>query len=132
MTDKIMGAFEDLLQTYQQNYLSFRLTGNAANKTAYETAQQSINRYLDQLRASAQSNSDYVTGFLQDYAKTQSDIAKSQKVLQNAKMEGPKLQDDFTRQKMMEQELPPDNTTFYVKAGVVGAVAAVIVVVAFM
>ena len=77
MTDKIMGAFENLLQTYQQNYLDYRLTGNAAKKTAYESAQRSIEAYLSQLRGTLQSNTEYVDAFLQEYARTNADIVKS-------------------------------------------------------
>ena len=132
MTDKIMGAFEDLLQTYQQNYLEYRLTGNAAKKTAYESAQQSIESYLGQLRGSLQSNTEHVNAFLQEYARATPELTKSQQMLQKAKVEGPKLQDDFTRQKKLEEELPEDWTSFYIKAGVVGGIAVVIAVVGLL
>lgn len=123
-----MGDFQAMLSAYQQNYLDYKLTGDAAKKTAYEAAQQTIETYLQSLRASMQKNQTYVDTFLQEYAQTNPELVKAQQKIREARQEGPKAQDDLTRIKRMEPP-PMDWTPYYIKAGLVGGLAAVIILV---
>jgi hypothetical protein len=59
--------FIRLLSVYNDNYVAYRVTGNIANKTAYERALNEINRQIGTLQQTVGKDKDYIQGFLQTY-----------------------------------------------------------------
>jgi hypothetical protein len=124
-----MDAFAQVLEAYRTNYLEYKVTGNAANKTAYENAQIWLTQYLGSLNKQVQDSASYINGFVSDYARANPEIQKYTKDLANVRKEGPKLQDKYETSRLLDQEkeITPDWTAYYVKAvitaGLVGVVA---------
>jgi hypothetical protein len=126
-----MDPFQQVLDAYRTNYLQYKLTGNAANKTAYENAQTWINQHLRALNNQIQDSANYINGFVQDYSKANPEIQKYSQDLERIRNEGPKLQDHYQTAVLLSEEKTevPDWTSYYVKAvvaaGLVGIIAAV-------
>lgn len=126
-----MDGFAQMLEAYRSNYLEYKMTGNAANKTAYENAQTWITQYLASLNKQVQDSASYINGFVSDYARANPEIQKYTRDLAKVRTEGPKLQDKYETSRLLDaqKEEVPDWTAYYVKAfiaaGLVGVVAVI-------
>ena len=129
-----MDPFPQVLEAYRTNYLQYKLTGNAANKTAYENAQMWINQHLSTLNRQIQDSANYINGFVQDYSKANPQIQKYSQDLQRIRNEGPKLQDHYQTAVLLAEEKTevPDWTSFYVKATVAAGLVGIITAVSFV
>jgi hypothetical protein len=122
--------YRQALELYQKNYLEYKVTGNSAYKVAYENAEKWIQLYLKNLRNRVESDKEYVSNFLEEYARTNPELDSMRTNMQMIQQKGPELQDQYvTIKKGVETTPEPDSTYFYVKvvaiAGLLGIAAAV-------
>jgi uncharacterized membrane protein YkgB len=61
------GTFEELLQQYKSNYVQWISTGNDAYKTAYENAQDSIEKLVSAKQDSVESQKEDMNHFVNSY-----------------------------------------------------------------
>ena len=124
-----MTDYSNALGLYKRNYLQYKLTGNAAYKTAYETAQTWIDSYLKKLETDMTKDASYIDGFVKDYANTNPQLDEMKTKMATIRKDGPKLQDTYETLKKSDEEPPEDMTPYYVKgiavAGILGVIAAV-------
>ena len=87
--------FNSLIRSYSDNYIQYKVTGNARYKTAYESSQQGIDSILNQMENSVQESKKQISSmhesdienklseldqknkFLQRGLQTQEDIVKA-------------------------------------------------------
>jgi hypothetical protein len=133
MTDKIMNAsFDDALGIYRYNYVQYKVTGNAAYKTAYENALVWLDSYIAQKEGGLRQDNEYITGFVKDYKDTNPEMTKLQSKMKMITTEGPAQQDRYLTEHSLKSQPPPMNfTPYYVKVGVVAALTGVLVVLSF-
>ena len=121
--------FTRLLSIYKDNYVAFRVTGNIANKSAYETALNELNRQINGLRHSVNKDKEYIQGFLQNYSDDNPELVKLHEQSQEIQRVGPKIQGEYELSKRLNtspQVQPVDETYLYVKAGIVIALLVVV------
>lgn len=92
------GQFNTLVRSYHDNFLQYKLTGNASYKQAYEGAQQGIDSILEALQKEVDSQRSKVSQFYANEDKirqTQSDLrdAKRNVVTERDQLEGAKLRE---------------------------------------
>lgn len=116
------------LQAYKTNYAAFKVSGDAAHKTAYENALASANQIITQSMNVNQSNDQYIQNFLSDYQKTNPEIINLQNESKKIREQGPKLQDELARSKQIHQRaaIEVNESGLYVKAGIVVALLVVV------
>jgi hypothetical protein len=133
MSDKIMDAsFREATDIYTYNYLQYKMTGNPAYKTAYENAKSWMDTYVAQKEKDIQQDSEYIKGFVKEYAQTNPEMVTLQSHMKRINKEGPAIQDRYITEQALKSTPPPlDMTPYYVKAGVVAALTGVLVVLSF-
>jgi CHASE3 domain sensor protein len=124
MTDKIM---DEAVEQYKRNFVQYKLTGNAAYKTAYENAQKWIDSYILQKQEALEEDNKFIDKFVDDYTTTNPDLVKLQKQMKNIRKEGPELQDSQVVNRALTEETPMDMTPYYVKAGIAAGLFAILV-----
>ena len=122
--------YRQALELYRKNYLEFKVTGNSAYKTAYENAEKWMQLYLKNLEKRAASDQEFVSTFLQDYARTNPELDTMQTKIKEIQQKGPELQNQYdTALRLREKEEQVDSTALYLKvvaiAGLMGIAAAV-------
>lgn len=124
-----MADYAQALALYKSNYLEYKLSGKATYKTAYENAQKWIETYLTKLEKEMTDDTNYIDGFVKDYADTNPQLDVMKTNMAAIRKDGPKLQDTYETLKRGDQQVPEDMTSYYVKgiavAGILGIVAAV-------
>jgi len=126
--------FDDILEAFKKHTLNYKLTGNSAYKIAAANAENWLEAYIKSIQDAAKGKANYIDKFVKDYAETNPELDKMTKQIKNVREKGPKLDDMLTTEReadKSEMEEPEDLTTYYVKAGVVGTVLAIVAVVSF-
>jgi hypothetical protein len=121
--------FTRLLSVYNDNYVAYRVTGNIANKTAYERALNEINRQIGTLQQTVGEDKQYIQGFLQNYSDDNPELVKLHEQSQEIQRVGPKIQGEYELSKRLTtspQVQPVDQTYLYVKGGIVVALLVVV------
>jgi len=121
--------FTRLLSVYKDNYVAYRVTGNIANKTAYEAALNELNRQMTGLQQTLGKDKDYIQEFLRNYSNDNSELVKLHEQSQEIQKVGPKIQSEYEVSKRLNkspQVQPIDDTYLYVKAGIVVALLVVV------
>ena len=114
--------FTRLLSIYNDNYVAFRVTGNIANKTAYEAALNGLNQQITNLQKRLGEEKQYIQGFLQTYSDDNPELVKLHEQSQQIQKVGPQIQSEYEVSKRLNtspQVQPVDSTYLYVKAGIV-------------
>jgi hypothetical protein len=114
--------FTRLLSIYNDNYVAFRVTGNIANKTAYEAALNGLNQQITNLQTRLGEEKQYIQGFLQTYSDDNPELVKLHEQSQQIQKVGPQIQSEYELSKRLNtspQVQPVDSTYLYVKAGIV-------------
>ena len=114
--------FTRLLSIYNDNYVAFRVTGNIANKTAYEAALNGLNQQITNLQKTLGEEKQYIQGFLQTYSDDNPELVKLHEQSQQIQKVGPQIQSEYEVSKRLNtspQVQPVDSTYLYVKAGIV-------------
>lgn len=111
--------FDRVANTYRDNMAQYKMTGDAAAKSAADTAKQWMQYYVQWQEALAGKNTDYINKFVNDYKSTNQDLINMQKTVQNVKEQGPKLENIYMTNKEAADDTPRDYTPYYVKGGIV-------------
>lgn len=114
--------FRSALEVYRTNYLEYKLTGQAAYKEAYESAQAIIEEYLQNLQKRVNEDASYVDTFVKEYANANQTLMELRDKSQQIQKEGPLLESQYVVQKRLADSNPTaDYSQYYVKAGMVVA-----------
>lgn len=119
--------FVTLTNEYKKNLAEYRVTGNVANKTAYENALRGIQEQLASKQKTIQNDADYIKKFLDTYADTNPKLDKLHKQSQAIQKIGPQVQDQLIQSERLNELPPPDSTHLYVKAGVAMGLVLIII-----
>jgi chromosome segregation ATPase len=117
-----MDEFSNLLRIYNDNYSAYRVSGNIANKTAYESALSMINKKLESSQRRLADDGAYIQTFLDRYSDVNPRIDELQKKSQNIQKIGPALQNEFEVSKRLNaapQVQPINESYLYVKGAIV-------------
>jgi len=121
--------FTRLLSVYNDNYVAFRVTGNIANKTAYEAALNALNQQIANLQKTVGEDKQYIQGFLQTYNDDNPELVKLHEQSQQIQKVGPQIQSEYELSKRLStspQVQPVDQTYLYVKGGIIVALLVVV------
>ena len=114
-------TLQSAVNAYKTNYASYKVTGDASYKTAYESALAVINGAIANVTTAVENNDGYINKFIDSYTTTNKDITSLQAKSRTIQAEGPKLNDALvqTRQLHDRTVAVADETSLYVKAGIV-------------
>lgn len=118
--------FETVLTRYQQNLTDYKVTGNAGLKPVVDADKTWLDSYVASLEKQSQQQQGYIQKFMKDYQTANPDLLEMQSKLKEIREKGPVLQDAYETEKQAEEEEPRNYTPFYVKAGLIVGVAAVV------
>jgi CHASE3 domain sensor protein len=112
---------QSALAAYKTNYAAYKVTGETAYKTAYEGALAAINAAIANVSGGVQTNDTFIQGFINSYTTTNRDITSLQARSRAIQTQGPKLQDSLAQSKQLHAQVvsAADETSLYVKAGIV-------------
>ena len=118
--------FQKTLDIYKKNYIRYSVSGNDANKQAYESAQQALDETLTNLRAQVDTNQDMMTSFKDDYTSELDRLHQESQLIQK---KGPEIQDEYIRiKKIKENEHKDSLTPYMVKAVLIAGLIGVAMV----
>ena len=117
-----------MLDVYKNNYAAYKVTGNAGYKAAYESALKWLNQSIAFGNASLQNDAIALQQFVSSYDSSNGDVTKLDEKLKHIRTQGPKLQGEYERTKRMNQKQIEaiDNTSFYIKGGIVAGLLAIV------
>lgn len=120
--------FETVLARYQQNLTDYKVTGNAGLKPVVDVDKAWLDSYVDSLNKKSEQQQAFIQKFMQDYQNTNPELVEMQGKLREIRAKGPVLQDAYeTEQQAQNEEVEEvDFTPYYVKAGLILGVAAVV------
>ena len=118
--------FNTVLNRYQKNLTDYKVTASAGLKTAVDTDKAWLDSYIASLERQSQEQQNYIQKFMADYQRTNPELIEMQSKLKEIKEKGPALQDAYETEKKAAEEEPIDFTSYYVKAGLIVGVAAVV------
>jgi hypothetical protein len=121
--------FDTVLARYQQNLTDYKVTGNAGLKPVVDTDKTWLDSYVASLEQKSQQQQGFIQRFMQDYQNTNPELVEMQAKLKEIREKGPALQDAYETEKQAMEEEPIDFTPYYVKAGLIVGVAAVVALV---
>ena len=118
--------FQKTLDIYKKNYIRYSVSGNDANKQAYESAQQALDETLTNLRAQVDTNQDMMTSFKDDYTSELDRLHQESQLIQK---KGPEIQDEYIRiKKIKENEHKDSLMPYMVKAVLIAGLIGVAMV----
>jgi len=120
--------FNSLLQSYNSNYVQYKVTGVPSYKTAYEAAKEGLDSMLTTLQTEVTKDK----ADLSDFYKSGVEASISSLQQKNRKLQRGILSevDDIAAAKIRNQQPPPIHpspsisTTQYITLGVLGAILA--------
>jgi flagellar biosynthesis chaperone FliJ len=123
--------FQKVLDMYRQNLTEYKMTGNSAYKTATDTTKAWLDSYIKSLEKETETQAKSIREFVSKYEQTNPDLVEMQERMKKIREEGPKLQDIYETEMEAQEEEAIDYTRYYVKAGLITGVFAVLVVTSF-
>jgi hypothetical protein len=120
-TTVIPSDLQSALNAYKTNYAAYKVTGNNAYKTAYESALRTVNAGIGSVSAAVGTNDIYIQNFIDSYTTTNKDITDLQVKSKAIQAEGPALQNTLVKTQQLNSQIvnAADETSLYVKAGIV-------------
>ncbi len=119
MAATVAAHFDTVAKRYRDNMTQYKMTGDAAAKTAADSAKQWMMYYIQWQERVIRNNSNYINKFVTDYSTTNKDLIDMQTKVRAIKTEGPKLEDAYLTSKEAADDTPMDFTPYYVKGGIV-------------
>ena len=121
--------FTQAMNIYKTNYVMYRTTGNSAYKTAYENAERWIQAYLAEQNQKITTSAQTINQFVQDYTTANPDLVNLKNQFTSIRTEGPKLEDKYIQIKRVKEEASGeiDNTSYYIKGGIVAGLLGIVV-----
>ena len=118
--------FETVLTRYQQNLTDYKVTGNAGLKPVVDMDKTWLDSYVESLNKRSEQQQDSIQKFMKDYQNTNPELVEMQGKMKEIREKGPVLQDLYETEKQAEEQEPIDFTPYYVKAGLIVGVGAVV------
>jgi flagellar biosynthesis chaperone FliJ len=118
--------FETVLARYHRNLTEYKVTGNAGLKPVVDVDKTWLDSYVGSLNQKSEQQQSYIQKFMTDYQNANPDLLEMQAKLKEIRTKGPVLQDAYETEKQAQEEEPMDFTPYYVKAGLIVGVAAVV------
>jgi hypothetical protein len=119
--------FSQLTRSFSDNYIQFKVTGNARYKQGYEAAQQGLDTILDQLQTKVNSEKQQIGEFYKSGVEQKlSDLSQRNRFLERGLLTE---QDEIVAAHMrtptstIQVIAPPIQTWQYIALGVLGATA---------
>ena len=118
--------FQKTLDIYKKNYIRYSVSGNDANKQAYQSAQQALDETLTNLRARVDTNQDMMSSFKDEYTSELDRLHQGSQLIQK---KGPEIQDEYIRiKKIKENEHKDSLMPYMVKAVLIAGLIGVAMV----
>lgn len=115
--------FQRTLDTFKTNFVKYRVSNNPANKTAYETAQRSIDASLTSLRTNVDANEGYMDSFKGEVWTNLENLHKKSQAIQQ---KGPEIQDIYLAEKKRSEKVETTSyTPLIIKAVMLAALMGV-------
>lgn len=129
-----MSEFEKTLELYKKNLVEYKVSGNAAYKVASDTAKKWLDDYLKFMEDSAEKNKKDIQEFVENYDKSDAELASLKKDMREIREQGPELQIMYETEKEAEAEvgMEVDYTTYYAKGAVLLGVIGLAAVASFI
>ena len=118
--------FETVLTRYQQNLTDYKVTGNAGLKPVVDMDKTWLDSYVESLNKRSEQQQASIQTFMKDYQNTNPELVEMQGKMKEIREKGPVLQDLYETEKQAEEQEPIDFTPYYVKAGLIVGVGAVV------
>jgi flagellar biosynthesis chaperone FliJ len=118
--------FETVLTRYQQNLTDYKVTGNAGLKPVVDMDKTWLDSYVESLNKRSEQQQASIQKFMKDYQNTNPELVEMQGKMKEIREKGPVLQDLYETEKQAEEQEPIDFTPYYVKAGLIVGVGAVV------
>jgi flagellar biosynthesis chaperone FliJ len=118
--------FETVLTRYQQNLTDYKVTGNAGLKPVVDMDKTWLDSYVESLNKRSEQQQASIQKFMKDYQNTNPELVEMQGKMKEIREKGPVLQDAYETEKQAEEQEPMDFTPYYVKAGLIVGVGAVV------
>jgi len=118
--------FQKTLDIYKKNYIRYSVSGNDANRQAYQSAQQALDETLTNLRAQVDTNQDMMSSFKDEYTSELDRLHQESQLIQK---KGPEIQDEYIRiKKIKENEHKDSLMPYMVKAVLIAGLIGVAMV----
>ena len=116
--------FNSLIQSYSNNYVQYKVTGNTSYQTAYTSAQQGLDSIIGQLQNAVNSQKSQIAKFYKSGVEQKlTDLQHRNRFLQRGIVSE---KDEITAAKMRSETPAPTPTVQtwqYIALGVLGATA---------
>lgn len=120
--------FDRTLEMYRTNLAQFKISGNAAFKTASDSAKTWLDDYLETQRQEADASKQAIQEFVRSYENSDADLAKLKQDMHEVREKGPELQTIYDTEHETQKEAPVDLSMYYTKGAILGGVVALILV----
>jgi hypothetical protein len=111
--------FNTLIQSYHDNFLQYKITGNASYQSAYQSAQQTIEGILNNLESQNSEQRKVISSFYdENHEEKLREIAADEKNAQRRVIE---QHDKLKAAEMRNIELTPPSTNYlyYIAGGLI-------------
>lgn len=118
--------FNSLIQSYSNNYIQYKVTGNTNYQNAYTSAQQGLESIISQLQNAVNEQKGQISAFYKSGVEQKlTDLEQRNRFLQRGIVSE---KDEITSAEMRAQAPPPTSiptvqTWQYIALGVLGATA---------
>ena len=117
-----------MLDTYKFNMVEYKVSGNAANKSAATTVKKWLDEYVKAAQEGAEKGANEIQNFVSTYAKSDAELARIKRDLEAVRKDGPELQTIYETEREAQKTQPVDYTIYYTKGAVVAGIAALVAV----
>ena len=125
--------FEKTLGLYQKNLTEYKVSGNAAYKVAADTTKKWLDDYIKTMEQRTEANKKEIQDFVENYAKSDTDMATLKKEMAEIRKKGPELQIQYeTEKNAQKEEADNDFTMYYTKGAVLAGVVGLVAVASFI
>jgi hypothetical protein len=115
-----------LYDDYRRAYTEYRVTGDPAQRKAYEALKIAIETELENKRTGIQSSDKYLRNFADTY-QALPEMEEIEKKASEIQREGKKMENELAVSANLGKEIPIDYTPYYVKVGILIGIILVIV-----
>jgi len=118
--------FFTTLRRYQVNLTWAKATGRADLQTLATNDKRWLDSYLASLEQTSRAQQTFIQKFMTEYKTVNPDLLEMQTKLKEIRTAGPRLQDAYETQVKANVQEPMDFTMYYVKAGLIAGVGALL------
>jgi outer membrane translocation and assembly module TamA len=120
--------FERTLDLYKSNLVQYKISGNSGFKIAAENAKKWLDEYVANMQAGVEKDGKEIQKFVENYAKSDEEIAKLKQDMSTIRKDGPELQAIYETERESQKEIPVDYTLYYTKGAVLAGIAGLVLV----